>query len=89
MWLRTIVAEPDIKILALQVAMKGPTYKVDIVVDGIRTRALLDSGAQVSLAQQQLLSHTKQKNNWSLEQCKQKNLKFCFISYPEIRTTTD
>ena len=66
MWLRTIVAEPDTELMALQVAMKGPTYKVDIVVDGIRTRALLDSGAQVSLARQQLLPHIKQKNNWSL-----------------------
>jgi len=75
LWLRTIVAEPDIEILALQVAMKGPTYKIDIVVDGIRTRALLDSGAQVSLARQQLLPHIKQKNNWSLEQCRQRNLK--------------
>jgi len=40
LWLHTIVAEPaDTELLALQVAIKGPTYKVDIVVDGIRTGA--------------------------------------------------
>ena len=35
----------------------------------------MDSGAQVSLAQQQLLPHIKQKNNWTIEQCSQRNLK--------------
>ena len=53
--------------MALQVAMKGPTYKVDVVVDAVKTRALLDSGAQASLARQQLLPDIKQKNNWSIE----------------------
>jgi len=55
LWVRTIVAEPDSQVMALKVAMKGPTYKVDtgyIIVDGIKTRALLDSGAQVSLTRQ-------------------------------------
>jgi len=59
LWLRAIVAEPDSQVMALQEAMKGPTFKVVIIVDGISTRALLDSGAKVSLAQQQLLPHIK------------------------------
>ena len=28
LWLRTIVAKPDSQVLVLQVAMKGPTYKL-------------------------------------------------------------
>jgi len=32
LWLGTIV---DVELMALQVAMKGLTYKVDVVVDGI------------------------------------------------------
>ena len=75
MWMRTILSESDTQAVALQVALKGPTYKVDIVVDGIKTRALLDSGAQVSLARQQLLPHIKQKSNWSIEQCRERNFK--------------
>ena len=45
------------------------------MVDGIKTRALLDSGAQVSLVQQQLLPHIKERNNWTIEQCRQRNPK--------------
>ena len=70
--MRTILAEQDSQVMALQVAVKGPTYKVGIIVD--KTRALLDSGVQVSLARQQLLPHIKQKNNWSMEQCRQRNV---------------
>jgi len=46
LWSCTIVAEPDVELMA----MKGPTYKVDVVVDCIKTRTPLDSGVQVSLA---------------------------------------
>ena len=30
-------------------AIRGPTYKAEVIVDGVRVRALLDHGAQVSL----------------------------------------
>ena len=36
-------------------AMRGPTYKVPIVVNGIKTHALLDHGAQVILVRKELL----------------------------------
>ena len=41
----------------------------------LKQRALLDSGAQVSLARQQLLPHIKEKNIWLTEQCRQRNFK--------------
>ena len=44
-------------------------------MDGIKTQALLDHGAQASLARKQLLPVIKERNNWSLEQCQAKNLK--------------
>ena len=35
-------------------AIKGPTYKTEISVDGVRVRALLDHGAKVSLVCKEL-----------------------------------
>ena len=40
-----------------KVPRRGPTYKVKVNVEGVRTRALLDHGAQVSIVRRQLLSH--------------------------------
>ena len=40
-WMRTVGAGTGIEVE--KVPTRGPTYKVDIVVDGIKTRALLDS----------------------------------------------
>ena len=74
LWLRTVTAKTDQQEKETTVAARGPTYKVDIVVDGVGTRALLDHGAQVSLARKQLLPVTKERNSWSLEQCQARNL---------------
>ena len=46
-----------------------------IEVNGIKTRALLDHGAQVSLARKELLPLIKEKNKWSHSQCDTRNLK--------------
>ena len=48
---------------------------MDITVDGVKTRALLDHGAQVSLARRQLLPVIKERNNWTGGQCQDRTLK--------------
>ena len=57
------------------VPRRGPTYKVVAEVDGIRTKAFLDHGAQVSLVRQELLPMIQQKHGWTMEQYQQRNLK--------------
>ena len=57
-----------------KVSRRGPTYKVKVEVEGVRTRALLDHGAQMSIVRRQLLSHIREKWGWTLEQCHAKNL---------------
>ena len=74
-WLRTVTAESGPPPGKASTAARGPTYKVDITVDGVKTRALLDHGAQVSLARRQLLPVIKEENNWTVEQCQNRNLK--------------
>ena len=49
--------------------MRGPSYKVDVFVDRVKVRALLDHGAQVSLVHGELLPKIQEKNNWTLEEC--------------------
>ena len=63
LWLHTVTVKTGQQLKEITVAARGPTYKVDIVVDGIKNRALLDHEAQVSLARKQLLPITKEKNN--------------------------
>ena len=46
-----------------RVPKQGPTYKAEVNVEGVQTRALLDHGTQVSLVHQQLLPHIKDKGN--------------------------
>ena len=53
---------------------RGPTYKAKVEIEGVRTRALLDHGAQVTIVRRQLLSHIREKRGWTLEQCHGKNL---------------
>ena len=38
-------------------------------IEGVRTRTLLDHGAQVTIVRRQLLSHIREKQGWTLEQC--------------------
>ena len=35
-------------------SLSGPVYKVDVTVDGVKTRALLDHGSQVTIVRRQL-----------------------------------
>ena len=39
----------------------GPSYKVNVVVEGVKTRGFLDHGAQVSLIRKELLPTIKEK----------------------------
>ena len=48
-------------------SVTGPTYKVDIVVEGYKTRALLDNGSQVSLVRAEMLPKIEERNNWGSE----------------------
>ena len=59
--MRTVVTEMKDQLSTL-LATRGLTYKIDITVDGVKTRALLDHGAQVSLACRQLLPVIQEKN---------------------------
>ena len=69
-WIRTVrESRPE------PLAMRGPTYKVPVVVNGVKTRALLDHGAQVSLVRKELLSVIKEGNQWSASQCEARNLR--------------
>ena len=52
----------------------GPTYKVHVSVDGVKTRALLDHGSQVTIVRQQLLPMVKEKQQWSMDNCMEKTV---------------
>ena len=52
----------------------GPAYKINITVEGIPTRAFLDHGSQVTIVRRQLLPMIQEKNAWSAEKCKSKNI---------------
>ena len=52
----------------------GSVYKVDVTINGVSTRALIDSGSQVCIIRQQLLPIIKEKCNWSLSDCMAWNL---------------
>ena len=43
-----------------RVPRRGPTFKVKVEIEGVRTRALLDHGAQVTIVRRQLLSHIRE-----------------------------
>ena len=55
------------------VPLVGPAYKVNVVIEGVKTRALIDNGSQVSLVRRELLPSIKEHNNWTLEQCHEKD----------------
>jgi len=46
-----------------QVSSKGPTHKVDIIIGGVPTRGLLNHGAQVILARNELLPMIREKTS--------------------------
>jgi len=76
-WLHTMtVGDSDVEVTLEQpCAKRGPTYKVGLVVDGVKTRGFLDHGAQVSLVKKELLPDIRQTNNWLLEESHKRNLK--------------
>ena len=65
LWSR-VLTSVDVSHLS-QTSVTGPTYKVDIVVEDFKTRALLDNGLQVSLVRTEILPKIEQKNNWGLD----------------------
>ena len=54
------------------VSNTGPTHRVNVVVEGIQSRALIDNGSQISLVCTEMLPKLKELNNWTLEECKSK-----------------
>ena len=54
-WIRVgvLTAEPDSEQTA--VSTTGPTYKVDVIVEGLKSRALVDHGSQISLVRTEML----------------------------------
>ena len=53
---------------------QGLTYKVVIEVDGVKTRALIDHGAHISIVRQKLLPIIREKHGWTMEKYQQQNL---------------
>jgi len=53
--------------------MRGPSYKIDVLVDNVKVRALLDHGAQVSLVRGELLPKIQERNHWTVEECHARN----------------
>ena len=48
LWMRTVRAGSEAESVEM-LPTNGPTYKVDVVVDSLKARALLDHGIQVSI----------------------------------------
>jgi len=53
---------------------RGPVYKVDVEIEGVGTRVLLDHSVQVSLIWKQILPLIKERRGWTLEQWHSRNL---------------
>ena len=60
------------------VSNTGPTYKVNVVIEGLQFRALVGNGSQISLVRTEMLAKLKERNNWTLEECKSKTTKMIF-----------
>ena len=50
-----------------KLSLRGPAYKVIVQVEGIRTQALIDFKAQVTLIRSQMLPMIRKKQGWSLK----------------------
>jgi len=72
-WIRTLIVG-DNNAEEQPCAKRGPTYKVDLIVDGVKTRGFMDHGAQVSLVRKELLPAIREANNWSLQESHKRNL---------------
>ena len=65
-WMRTVSVSSGAEVEEV-LPTRGSTYKVDVVVDGIKTRALLDHGAQVSIVRRELLPKICGVQGWTQE----------------------
>ena len=73
-WVLQLTAEGDSASPSnTSVSLKGPAYKAIVQAEGIRTRALVDFGAQVTLVRRQMLPKIKEKQGWSIDQCHARN----------------
>ena len=50
-------------------------YKAEVIVEGVRGKALLDYDTQVSLVRKELLSKIRERNGWILEEYHNRNCK--------------
>ena len=73
-WIRVLtVSETTSKYEDNGAKLSGPTYKIDIEVEGVKTRALLDSGSQVTLVSVELLTLIEQRKGWSTDKWKERD----------------
>ena len=79
LWVRVAVVTTDNVSATTQspgdVNTTGPTYKVDVTVGGLKTRALIDNGSQVTLVRTEMLPKLKELNNWTIEECRRRTHK--------------
>ena len=72
-WVLSLTAEDDSVSSTHTLCLRGPAYKVIVQVEGVRTRALIDFGAQVTLVRSQMLPKMKEKSSWTIEECHSHN----------------
>ena len=72
-WMRTVIARKEKNKETAN--FRGPSYKVNLVVEGVKTRGFLDHGAQVSLIRKELLPAIKEKQSWTHTECHERDLK--------------
>ena len=69
LWTRILTLKQSVEEQQSKIHTIGPTYKVDVTVGGVPTRAFLDHGSQVTIVRRQLLPLIREKQGWSDEQC--------------------
>ena len=79
-WIRVGVLTAESGLAQAAISNTGPTYKVDVNVEGLKSRALVDNGSQISLVRTEMLPKLKELNGWSMEDCKRKTSKI--VSQP-------
>ena len=62
-WVLSVIAEDDSVSSTSALCLRGPAYKVIVQVEGVRTRALIDFGAQVTLVRGQMLPKIREKRD--------------------------
>ena len=72
-WMRTVTATKESNQGAANT--RGPSYKINVVVEGVKTRGFLDHGAQISLIRKELLPAIKDKHSWTQAECHERDLK--------------